>query len=458
MIRENQTFYHQLNILSDGVIVFASFLLGLWARFYLIPGGENNLTLRMQLLTALLLVPLHLFSYAAAGVYEPQRNRRLYMQLARLLWAELADLALLLVCLYLWKDNAFSRLALAFYFAVELSVLWLKRIVLRRALRRLRAKGYNQKKVLLVGCGETVKRCAQEFLQTPELGYQLIGYVAQAEDWKRVPRLGGYDELAEILERTAPDEVVAGLELAEYDRMPAIIRACEDSGTKLALVPCYARYLPARAQIDFLNGIPMMNLRRIPLDNIGKAAIKRTMDVLGALVLIVLSSPVMLAAAIGTKLSSPGPVIFRQERVGRNKKLFQMYKFRSMRVNADSATAWSTDDDPRRTRFGAFLRKYSIDELPQFFNVLKGDMSLVGPRPEIPHYVERFRREIPLYMVKHQVRPGITGWAQVHGLRGNTSIQKRIEYDIFYIENWSLFLDVKILLMTLGKAKNSEKL
>jgi len=169
---------------------------------------------------------------------------------------------------------------------------------------------------------------------------------------------------------------------------------------------------------------------------------------IGALLLIILFSPVMLAVAVGVRFSSPGPVIFRQERIGRNKKPFQMLKFRSMRINDTSETAWSAGGDARRTRFGRFIRRYSLDELPQLFNVLKGDMSLVGPRPEIPYHVERFKQNIPLYLVRQQIRPGMTGWAQVNGLRGDTSITSRVEYDIWYIENWSLWLDIKILLKT----------
>ena len=183
------------------------------------------------------------------------------------------------------------------------------------------------------------------------------------------------------------------------------------------------------------------------------------MDIVGALALILLTSPIMLLTAVGVRLSSPGPVIFKQKRVGLNKREFYMYKFRSMRLNDSADTGWSTQRDDRKTRFGAFIRKFSIDELPQFFNVLKGDMSLVGPRPEVPYYVEQFKEEVPLYMVKHQVRPGITGWAQVNGLRGDTSIEERIRHDVYYIENWTLLFDIKILFMTLLKGiKNQEKL
>lgn len=243
----------------------------------------------------------------------------------------------------------------------------------------------------------------------------------------------------------------------EYALTGKVINICEKTGNKISLVPFYAKYMPSNPQVDNINGLPMINLRRIPLDNMANAFIKRAMDVVGALVLIVLTSPLMLIAAVGVKLSSPGPVLFKQERVGRNKKPFYMYKFRSMRVNASEKTGWSRNEDPRKTPFGSFIRKFSIDELPQFFNVLKGDMSLVGPRPEVPFYVEQFKEEIPRYMVKTRSARASPAGAQVNGYRGDTSIKKRIEYDIYYIENWNVFFDLKILLMTLTRSMNSEK-
>ena len=254
--------------------------------------------------------------------------------------------------------------------------------------------------------------------------------------------------------------MVSAIEAEDYARTPQIIQACELAGVKLSIVPFYANYMPAHPQFDELNGIPLMNIRRIPLDNFANALIKRAADIIGSLLLIVILSPVMLICAVGVKLSSPGPVLFRQRRVGRGKKPFFMYKFRSMRVNDAQDSAWSTKTDDRRTRFGSFLRKYSLDELPQFFCVLAGTMSLVGPRPEIPHFVDRFKDEIPLYMVRHQVRPGITGWAQVHGFRGDTPIRERVEHDIYYIENWSPWLDIQILFATVfgGKFINDEQL
>ena len=307
-------------------------------------------------------------------------------------------------------------------------------------------------------------RSARTYLKTirseRELGYLPIGYIASRKENLNLKRLGDFEELEKLLDLYRPDEVVSAIDMEDYQRMPEIIAACEKTGTKLSIIPFYAKYMPSNPQFDDLEGIPLLNLRRIPLDNWANAFCKRAMDVTGALTLILLTSPVMLLCAAGVKLSSPGPVIFRQKRIGRNKEPFYMYKFRSMRVNDGQDTRWSANRDERKTRFGAFMRKCSLDELPQFFNVLKGDMSLVGPRPEIPFYVEQFKEDVPLYMVKHQVRPGITGWAQVNGLRGDTSIKARVEHDIYYIEHWSILFDIEILLTTIfrGKFLNSETL
>lgn len=450
MIRENQVLLNRLNVILDGALVFLSFLAGYWVRFCVL-SGVNSVPFRSYLIAALCLIPVHLLTYGFFGLYESHRKKRLYQELGNLFTANALDFILLQMAFFLLKDVHFSRLALALFFVFENLGLGVKRIFLRKALHRLRIQGYNQKNVMLVGCGDAARAYIKEVASSPELGYQIMGYVARHDTLPGLKYFGGFEALDRTLERLRPDEVIAGLDMEEYQSMPQVIQACEASGTKLSMIPFYAQYMPSHPQIDSLNGLPMINLRRIPLDNLGNAFLKRAMDIVGSLVLIVLTSPVMLFAAVGVKLSSPGPVIFRQTRVGLNKKTFHMYKFRSMRVNSEEGTRWSTNRDDRKTKFGSLIRKCSIDELPQFFNVLKGDMSLVGPRPEIPHFVERFKNEIPLYMVKHQVRPGITGWAQVNGLRGDTSIEERIRHDIYYIENWSFLLDVKILFMTLWR-------
>ena len=228
---------------------------------------------------------------------------------------------------------------------------------------------------------------------------------------------------------------------------------CEKSGVHTKFIPDYNNIIPTKPYTEDLVGLPVINIRRVPLSNMLNAFVKRAMDIFGALVALTLFSPVMLVITIIIKVTSPGPLIFKQERIGLQNKPFYMYKFRSMVVPDASKekNGWTVKNDPRVTPVGKFIRKTSIDELPQLINILKGDMSLIGPRPERPQFVEKFKEEIPRYMIKHQVRPGLTGWAQVNGLRGDTSIQKRIEYDLYYIENWTLGFDIKILFLTFFK-------
>lgn len=460
MIKENQRVLNQINVITDGLSVFCTLLLAFWVRFYLLPGGEISVPFREYVILGAVLIPIYLFSYASFGLYESFRRKRLYQELGRLLTVNILDMFLLQSFLFAFKEVHFSRWTLIIFFLLNTAALGGKRILLRMLLRYYRQRGYNLKHVLIVGTGPMARRYLNKIRTNKELGYQAIGYVSDdADGWRGLVYLGGYQDLNRILEKFSPDEVVAAIPAEDFTKTPLVISACEKAGVKLSIIPFYAEYMPTNPEFDDLDGLPLLNIRHIPLDNWGNAFMKRAMDIVGSLVLIVLTSPIMLIAAIGVRLSSPGPIIFSQERVGRNKKTFRMYKFRSMRVNDRQDTGWSRDKDDRKTAFGSFIRKFSIDELPQFFNVLKGDMSLVGPRPEVPFYVEQFREEIPLYMVKHQVRPGITGWAQVNGLRGDTSIKDRIEHDIYYIEHWTVFFDIEILFMTLFKGiVNSEKL
>lgn len=454
MIRENQKLINWLNILADALLLFIAFPLGFQLRF-LMP-GMASVPLSSYLISGLISTLVELLGYWLMGIYDSGRKKKNRQIVWRIFYINFFMIAILFMSLYITKDVNYSRGALFITFALENIFVISKHTIVRRLLRKLRRKGYNQKFIIFVGNGPMVSCCVNELANSPDFGYSVTGYVADNAGEADIPRLGSLNELEKVLEKYAPDEVISALNWDEYSSMEQIINACEATGTRLYLVPYYAQWFPARPYVDSLNGIPLLGLRRVPLDNMANAMIKRVMDILGSLILIILTSPVMLVAAIGVKLSSPGPIIFRQERVGLEKKNFYMYKFRSMRINTEEKTGWSRNKDSRKTRFGSFIRKYSIDELPQLFNVLKGDMSLVGPRPEVPFYVERFRREIPRYMVKHQVRPGMTGWAQIHGLRGDTSIEKRIEYDIYYIEHWSLLLDFKILLRTVHHVRNEE--
>lgn len=462
MIKENQELFNRLNVFSDGLLIFFMLPVAFWLRFYVFPGGIISVPLSEYLILDLFFTVIQLFVFAAFGLYRSFRKTPLRKELARLGQAGALDMVLLFSFLFIDHGMHYSRWTLAVFFLLSMGMLSAKRVVLRKTLRYFRQRGFNQRHVLILGSGSSAREYLRAIRADRELGYHPVGYVADRTMKASKPprRLGGFNQLDAILEECRPDEVISALGPEDYQRTPQIIAACEKAGVKLSIIPLYAEYMTSQPQFDDLNGIPLMNIRRIPLDNWANAFCKRVMDIAGSALLLILTSPLILLCAIGVKLSSPGPVIFCQTRVGLNKQLFSMYKFRSMRVNGAQETAWSRDRDDRKTKFGALMRKLSLDEFPQFWNVLKGDMSLVGPRPELPYFVEQFKEEVPLYMLKHQVRPGITGWAQVNGLRGDTSIKARIEHDIYYIENWSILFDLKILLMTVftGKFVNQEAL
>ena len=324
-------------------------------------------------------------------------------------------------------------------------------------MRSVRKKGYNLKHILLVGYSKAAEQYIDRIKQNPQWGYDVQGIlddnIARGTVYKGVKVIGSTGNLEYILPENKLDEIAITLGLEEYYKLNKIVAECEKSGVHTKFIPDYGNIIPTRPYTEDLLGLPVINIRYAPLSNTFNALIKRLTDIIGAVICIIIFSPVMLVSAILVKTTSKGPLIFKQERVGLHNKPFQMYKFRTMYVQTEEEErkGWTQKNDPRVTSVGRFLRKTSLDEFPQLFNVLKGDMSLVGPRPERPQYVEKFREEIPRYMIKHQVRPGMTGWAQVNGYRGDTSIRKRIEHDLYYIENWTLGLDIKILFLTVFK-------
>lgn len=458
LIKENQRTLNQLNGLTDVLILFPCMIVAYAIRFVIFAGDPGHIGLPYYIYTVLYMSPLFWLLYGLMGLYDSFRSKNFLTEFSLLLRCNIILFLLVLAFFFIYKEFHLSRWTLLIFFALATLAVSLKRWMLRRILRAFRDKGYNLKHVLLVGCGEQARAYCEAIAHDRSLGYCIDHYLAPHDCLPGLSYLGTYEAVSKVLARVNPDEVVIALEAEEYPYLPSIIADSEKNGVKVSLIPFYNKYMPSHPVFDEVGNVSLVNIRRIPLDNIGNAFLKRTMDIVGSLILIVLTSPLMLFAAIGVKLSSPGPILFKQERVGLGKKPFYMYKFRSMRVNDKQTTGWSTNSDPRKTKFGAFIRKFSIDELPQFFNVLRGDMSLVGPRPELPFFVNQFKESVPLYMVKHQVRPGITGWAQVNGFRGDTSIQGRIEHDIYYIENWTLLFDIKILFMTVFHFTNSEKL
>lgn len=359
--------------------------------------------------------------------------------------------------LYFADFPDFSRIALGLFYGFSTALVMGKRLVIRWGLRLYRREGYNRRHVIVIGSGQLAQNYVQTTVEEPDFGFCVDGYVASQRRPELGTYLGNYEQLPQILNELSPDELVIGLDSQEYQMMGVILGACEHSGIRTSIIPFFNDYLPNHPQVVSFGKNKLINIRAIPLDNPFSAALKRSFDIAVSALMLIVLSPVLLLAAIGVKLDSPGPVLFCQNRVGRDKKPFVMYKLRSMPVNVDH-NGWSTNSDARRTKFGSFIRKFSIDELPQLWNVFIGDMSLVGPRPEIPNYVRKFSEEIPLYLVRQQVRPGMTGLAQVNGLRGDTSIEERVKFDIAYIENWTWMLDLKILARTaFGGFVNHEK-
>jgi Undecaprenyl-phosphate glucose phosphotransferase len=343
---------------------------------------------------------------------------------------------------------------------VSTAFLTFKRHIIRVALSLLRSKQYHLRKVIIIGDNTaTAVEYINEVASNSQYGMMVIGYVGDKIDRAEigVEKLGSFKDLAKVLDKYRPTDAVFAIDAYDKRHLIRLVNMCDDRCIKVYFLPVIYGFFKNSRQIEQVGSIPLINIHSTPLDNFANAALKRAVDIVGALFLILLTSPFMIFAAIGIKISSPGPIFFKQQRVGRLGKKFTMLKFRSMRVNAESNSAWTTGTDPRKTRFGTFLRRTAIDELPQLFNVLAGSMSLVGPRPEIPVFVEHFKEIVPLYMIKHYVKPGITGLAQIKGYRGDTSIEARIHEDIKYIENWSLMLDLYVLLKTPLKAVNKSE-
>ena len=334
MIRENQKILNELHVLSDGAVLFASFPAAFWMRFYVFH-GDIGVPLANYLVLGAVYTAAQLFTYGAFGLYQSFRIKRLRVELARLWEATLLDTVALQSLLFMSWGVHYSRGLLLMAFAMSATVLSAKRVILRTVLRRYRETGHNLKHVLVLGAGSLARKYLGEISSDRTLGYDAIGYISENGGLEGLRWLGRFEKLPELLEKTRPDEVIAALEPEDVARTPRIIAACEDAGVRLSIIPFFAGYVCSAPQMDDLNGIPLMNIRHIPLDNWTNAFLKRTMDVVGSAAALIVLSPVMALCAIGVKLSSPGPVIFRQERVGRGKKRFWMYKFRSMRVNDD---------------------------------------------------------------------------------------------------------------------------
>lgn len=464
MIKNNQQHFNRLHVVFDAIVVVLSYAFAWWLKFAsgIVDREIGVLSFEFYMKALILIVPLYLFLYYAFNLYTPKRVQGRRLELSNIIMANTVGILIVFAGFFLvlsYSEDAknFSRSMFVYFYVINIVFEEIERLFIRAFLRSIRRRGYNQKHILLVGYSKAAEQYIDRIKQNPQWGYDVQGIlddnIARGTIYKGVKVIGSIGNLEYILPQNKLDEIAITLGLEEYYKLSKIVAECEKSGVHTKFIPDYGNIIPTRPYTEDLLGLPVINIRYVPLSNTFYALIKRLTDIIGAVVCIIVFSPVMLTSAILVKTTSQGPLIFKQERVGLHNKPFKMYKFRTMYVQTEEEEkkGWTQKNDPRVTRVGAILRKTSLDEFPQLFNVLKGDMSLVGPRPERPQYVEKFREEIPRYMIKHQVRPGMTGWAQVNGYRGDTSIQKRIECDLYYIENWTLGLDFKILFLTVFK-------
>lgn len=459
MIKDNQKYFNRLHLLVDVLVIEVAYILSWYLKFKtkIFDHEVGRLSFATYMKALWLVIPGYMLLYLAFHLYTSKRVQGRRLEFGNILKANILGLLVFLTVLYVTRQHNFSREMLFIFFIINMLLEVFVRLLIRLALHYMRQKGFNTKHILLVGYSRAAEAYIDRIRAFPQWGYKIRGIlddnIKVGTNYNGAKVLGTTDCLTDLLAENDLDEIAVTLGLKEYNKLENIVNMCEKSGVHTQFVPDYNNIIPSKPYTEDLMGLPVINIRYVPLTNTFNALIKRTVDIVGSLTGIILLSPLLLIISIIVKTTSKGPLIFKQERVGLHNTPFMMYKFRSMAVQKESEEkkAWTTKNDPRVTKFGKIMRKTSMDELPQLFNILKGEMSIVGPRPERPFFVEKFKEEIPRYMVKHQVRPGLTGWAQINGYRGDTSIKKRIECDLYYIENWTIGLDFKIMFLTIFK-------
>ncbi len=422
-----------------------------WARGVKKPPPPRDLHLEAL---PMVLFAIHV-ALRACGAYRPRRERQLLAEVVDI--AKASGLAFLLILAFqnfFQHEASFSRAFHLLFLGTSAAAFSTMHLVARALLRRARQRGWNQRHVLLCGAGVLAQRVAHAIGENRWTGLVVRGFLdddpaKQGCSLSGIPILGTLRDAHTVIAAKGIDQVIAALPFSENQKLPALLSALSTEVVDVRIVPDLAAFGPLNMSISELDGLPLVSLRESPLVGWNRVA-KRALDIAVSLAILAAAAIPMLAIAIAIKLTSPGPVFYTQERMGLDGRTFRMLKFRTMRSDAEAATGavWASPEDPRRTRLGTFLRQTSLDELPQFLNVLAGQMSVVGPRPERPVFIQEFKKQIPQYMLRHKVKAGITGWAQVNGWRGNTSLDKRIQYDLYYIEHWSVGFDLWIMALT----------
>jgi Undecaprenyl-phosphate glucose phosphotransferase len=456
MLKAHSRLFEHLTLATDVVLIALCWVTAYVVRFYV--AGPPLVTPEVPPLREYLfqLAPIVIVWAVAFRWFDLYRPRRLGTYVSE--WVDVAKastlgvLVLIAIMQFVFRKVEYSRVVIVYFWALSIVAVSFWRAAFREGLRVARRHGVNLRRAVVVGGGPGAAELLAALGRRPDVGVHVLGIVGDKQDESGATWLGRFEDLRAILDREPVDLVLIALAHAEDGRLAAILSDIGDDPVGIHLLPDVYGLVSMRGGIEDFEGVPIIHLRESPLYG-WNGVLKRGLDlVVGGVALVVLS-PVLLIVASAVKLTSPGPTLLRQERMGLDGRAFSMLKFRTMRADAEaeSGPVWATPDDARRTPIGAVLRRFSLDELPQLLNVLCGDMSLVGPRPERPVFVETFRHRIPGYMLRHKVKAGMTGWAQINGWRGNTSLEKRIEYDLYYIERWSLGFDLAILVKTLWR-------
>lgn len=441
---------------TDMILVGAAWVLAFYLRFYLpgmpVPPIDEIPSFEAYAVLLPGILPLWFWLFRSRGLYEAQRTHAVVREAGAVIAATAAGVMILVAVTFFARSYFYSRLVIGIFAVLSASSVILARASARVLMKQLRRRGYNLRYVLIVGAGPLAEQVIERLEAHPEAGLRVLGLAS--EDARRkvvrgVPVVAGYGQIKEYVASHRVDQVIVALQREESHQLEKILSTLDDELPSVQLVPDLGHVLTLRSTVEDLEGLPVISLRDTPF--VGMAAVwKRAFDVTVAATLLLLLAPVLAGIALAVRATMGSPILYRQERMGLDGHVFSMIKFRTMDANAEgsSGPVWARAEDPRRTRLGSFLRRTSLDELPQFWNVLRGEMSIVGPRPERPVFIEQFRHDVPGYMLRHKVKAGVTGWAQVNGWRGNTSLNERIEHDIFYIQNWSLGLDARIVALT----------
>jgi Undecaprenyl-phosphate glucose phosphotransferase len=459
MFRQRLLFFRTLLLTTDLMLITVAWFLAYHLRLTsgLIPVWKGVPPLQEYVFPLLYLLPIWGVVGVSLGLYSPQRTFAMRDEG----WLLVKGASLTVVCFtatsYLLKEVDISRLVLAIFWAAAIALPQVSRLLIPHTLRQLRRKGTYLRRALLVGHEDLAHQVIKTIQQHPEAGLKIIGILAESSRQvgtrlDGIEVLGTHGEVGAIIQRERIAQLIIALPLRAYEAVEGVLSQVENEPVEVMLVPDLSRYVALRCGVENLAGIPALTLQGAPLYG-WNAVLKRALDLSLSAAALVLVAPLMAMIALLIKCSSPGPSLYRQRRMGLDCRPFTLLKFRSMHANAEppGVPIWSTKQDERCTWVGGWLRRLSLDELPQLINVLKGEMSLVGPRPERPEFIEQFRRGIPRYMLRHKIQAGMTGWAQIHGYRGDTSIEERLRYDLQYIQRWSLLFDLKILLLTLVK-------